>query len=225
MIVELTNIEGFHDTVTEGAEPQEYHRLTYEGEDGDVQATLELTIPVREGQTVPEYGDKIDIQLPDTLEPLPEEAPVNVDIPHLSQSGQVLTCTMGNWEGEPTHYDYTWLRDASEELASGSDTYNITAEDAGHTITCVVTASNDVGSTEAEPSNEVEVLDAARSRQAGGRSDPRRGSPMQPGPDRPGRPSTGRPEPRRSEAPAPVEEEPEPEPPKPPSRFGSNRRR
>ena len=89
----------------------------------------------------------------------------------------------GQLGGRTPHYDYTWLRDASEELASGSEHIISQAEDAGHTIACVVTASNDVGSTEAEPSNEVEVLDAARSRQAGGRSDPRRGSPMQPGPD------------------------------------------
>ena len=43
----------------------------------------------------------------------PAAPPVNVDIPSLQPFGPVaigtmVSCTMGNWEGEPTAYAYDW---------------------------------------------------------------------------------------------------------------------
>lgn len=89
--------------------------------------------------------------------------PVNVDIPHVSGGdtvGSTLTCTMGNWQGSPTSYAYTW---ASDGVATGdaSQTYSVLASDAGHAISCVVTATNNAGSTEAPPSNAVSITAAA----------------------------------------------------------------
>ena len=43
------------------------------------------------------------------------EPPVNVDVPYVAQEGSVLTCTMGNWEGEPSHYAYQWRVDGSRD--------------------------------------------------------------------------------------------------------------
>jgi hypothetical protein len=83
-------------------------------------------------------------------------APVNVDVPHVSQAGAVLTCTMGNWLGAPTAYAYQWRGDAAD-IGAGGDTYTVTPGDAGTTITCVVTATNANGSTAAPPSNGIAI--------------------------------------------------------------------
>ena len=86
------------------------------------------------------------------------EAPVNVDVPHVSQLDDVLSCTMGNWSGTPTAYAYAWKLD---DVAAGADSasYTVTVDDAGKTATCVVTATNAIGSTAAPPSNALVVTD------------------------------------------------------------------
>jgi len=97
-------------------------------------------------------------------------APVNRDVPHLQGNGavgEVLTCTKGNWEGEPTSYAYAWKSNTAAVGGTG-DTYTVAESDAGHGITCVVTATNAGGSTHAPPSNAVHVEGGA------GRSVPRR---------------------------------------------------
>jgi hypothetical protein len=38
------------------------------------------------------------------------------------------------------------------DVGDGSNPYVVTADDVGHTMTCVVTATNDTGSTAAPPS-------------------------------------------------------------------------
>ena len=83
-------------------------------------------------------------------------APVNDDVPMVSQSGTTLSCTMGNWQGEPTSYSYAWQIDGT---AAGSDaaTYEVQAGDVGKAATCTVTATNAAGSTAAPPSNSVTV--------------------------------------------------------------------
>lgn len=82
--------------------------------------------------------------------------PVNVDVPHASQAGDVLTCTMGNWQGTPTSYAYQWQIDAAD-VGTDADTYTVTGGDVGKTATCIVTATNDLGATTAPPSNGVVV--------------------------------------------------------------------
>jgi hypothetical protein len=82
--------------------------------------------------------------------------PVNVDVPHATQAGDTLTCTMGNWEGTPTGYAYQWQLDGVD-VGADADTYTVTAGEAGQTATCIVTATNDLGSTTAPPSNGVVV--------------------------------------------------------------------
>jgi hypothetical protein len=79
-------------------------------------------------------------------------APVNSEVPAVSQSGTTLNCTMGIWTGEPTSYAYAWKLD---DAAAGSDaaTYEVQAGDVGKSATCVVTATNAAGSTAAPPSN------------------------------------------------------------------------
>lgn len=79
-------------------------------------------------------------------------APVNIDVPHVSQTAAVLTCTMGNWNGEPTSYAYQWRLDGVN-AGTDSATYTALPEDVGKTASCVVTATNGGGSTAAPPSN------------------------------------------------------------------------
>jgi hypothetical protein len=91
------------------------------------------------------------------------EAPTNVDVPYVSGNGVVgdtLNCTTGNWNGTPTGYAYAWAADGAPNGATG-DTYTVVAGDAGKSITCVVTAANDAGSTAAPPSNAVAIAAAA----------------------------------------------------------------
>ena len=82
--------------------------------------------------------------------------PVNVDVPHVSQTGAVLNCTMGNWNGEPTEYAYAWQADGVSNEATGN-VYNVKPEDAGKSLACVVTATNAMGSTVAPMSNAVAI--------------------------------------------------------------------
>jgi hypothetical protein len=88
-----------------------------------------------------------------------DAAPVNTAVPYVSGIGAVgatLNCTMGTWDGEPTGYAYDWKRDDVSTSATGA-AYIVVGGDAGHSLTCVVTATNAAGSTAAPPSNAVSV--------------------------------------------------------------------
>jgi hypothetical protein len=83
--------------------------------------------------------------------------PVNVDVPHVSQTGSTLSCTMGNWTGEPTGYAYAWHGNGVAIGGATAATYTVQPGDAGHSLACVVTATNARGSTAAPMSNAVTV--------------------------------------------------------------------
>jgi len=86
----------------------------------------------------------------------PPVAPVNVDVPHVSQTGSVLTCTLGNWTGEPTSYAFQWKMGVTN-VGTSAATYTVQPGDVGATATCIVTATNAHGATAAPPSNGVVV--------------------------------------------------------------------
>jgi hypothetical protein len=83
--------------------------------------------------------------------------PENVDVPHASQVGTTLECTMGNWTGEPAAYAYQWLLDGGPGIVATGPTYAVTPDDVGRVANCIVTASNAAGSTVAPPSNDVVI--------------------------------------------------------------------
>ena len=92
-------------------------------------------------------------------DPVPTTPPINVDVPHVQQEGGSLTCTMGNWEGmqaEPHSYAYQWQLDGAD-ITGGTATLPIMADDVGKTATCVVSATNALGTTAAPASNGVVV--------------------------------------------------------------------
>jgi hypothetical protein len=91
------------------------------------------------------------------------QPPMVIDTPFVEGNatvGGTLTCTMGNWTGEPTNYAYQWKRDGTTDLGTAAS-YTAVAADAGSNITCVVTATNSNGSTTAPPSNAVTIAAAA----------------------------------------------------------------
>jgi hypothetical protein len=95
----------------------------------------------------------------DTLPEAPAGPPVMVDVPYVGGTGAVgetLTCTMGNWQNEPTSYSYQWKRDATD-VGIGQAIYLVEADDVGHSLACLVTASNAAGSTTAPLSNAVAI--------------------------------------------------------------------
>ena len=87
--------------------------------------------------------------------------PTVVDVPYVSldEAGLVASCTMGNWNGDPDSYAYAWHRDGV--VNNGIEaTYAVQPDDAGHSLACVVTATNGLGSTIAPMSNSVLVPEA-----------------------------------------------------------------
>lgn len=134
------------------------------------------------GEKPPGIDNTLPGPQPDIDNTLPTTPPVNVDVPLVMGDGfpgGTLTCTMGNWDGEPESYQYNWKSDGQPVKATtGGDTYQVLPEDVTHSITCVVVATNSAGSTEAPPSNAVVVAEAA-SQQSRGRGGTQRPAPAQ----------------------------------------------
>ena len=79
-------------------------------------------------------------------------APVNSVAPALSgtaQEGQTLTCSTGTWSGTPT-YSYQWKRNGSNIGSATNSTYVLVTADVGQSIKCTVTATNALGSSNAD---------------------------------------------------------------------------
>jgi hypothetical protein len=90
-------------------------------------------------------------------DPPPTNPPVNVTAPFVTQAGNVLTCTMGTWNNVPTTYAYQWRRNGATNIGTNAASYTVVGADSGTTVTCVVTATNAIGSTAAPPSNGVAI--------------------------------------------------------------------
>lgn len=90
----------------------------------------------------------------DTEEVIADEAPVNTVAPAITgtpETGETVTCSTGTWTGVPTPtYARQWQRDNVDISGETAATYDLVVEDEGTDITCVVTATNTVGSVTAE---------------------------------------------------------------------------
>ncbi len=78
--------------------------------------------------------------------------PSNSVAPALSgtaQEGQTLTCSTGTWSGSPT-YTYQWKRNGSNITSATNSTYTLVTADVGQSIKCTVTATNFIGSANAD---------------------------------------------------------------------------
>ena len=80
--------------------------------------------------------------------PPQEPKPVNTGVPKLTGTpvvGQTLTCSTGSWANNPTGYSYVWLRSDSPIPGQTGITYVVQSADQGHSISCLLTASNSGG--------------------------------------------------------------------------------
>jgi hypothetical protein len=82
--------------------------------------------------------------------------------PETAVVGDVLNSTMGTWNGSPTSYAYEWRHLDDPTVIGTGVAYTTVSADAGTNVRCVVTATNDAGSTTADPSNPVPVTATRR---------------------------------------------------------------
>lgn len=92
-------------------------------------------------------------------------APVNTVAPAITgaiEVGETLTCSQGTWTGGVQSYAYQWYRVNDSDIAIEGATlsqYVITSLATGHGIKCVVTATNNTGSTSADSNTTTDVPD------------------------------------------------------------------
>jgi hypothetical protein len=91
----------------------------------------------------------------------PSVSAIPAVMPLTAAVGDTLTCTMGEWTGEPDSYTYSWQHGGDPTEIGTGDTYTTVAGDADTSVQCVVTATNTAGSAAAPPSNSVAVSAAA----------------------------------------------------------------
>ncbi|WP_354702426.1 hypothetical protein DSM112329_02785 [Paraconexibacter sp. AEG42_29] len=80
------------------------------------------------------------------------QTPVNSVPPAITGTpspNNTLACSTGTWSDDPTAYAYQWQLDGAPISGATAATYAVAAGDAGHTVTCSVTATNATGSGQA----------------------------------------------------------------------------
>lgn len=98
----------------------------------------------------------------DTRPPSAPGTPTSTDVPAVGGSpvpGGELTCANGAWTGAPTSYARVWLRDGDVIAGAVGPTYVVVAEDVGTEVSCVVTATNAVGTSAPAASQPVTIDD------------------------------------------------------------------
>ena len=85
-------------------------------------------------------------------------APANTTVPQVTQTGNDLNCTTGEWSGEPTSYAYQWKIDGAD-VGTGGASHTVQAGDGGRSAACVVTATNATGSAAAPASQAVVITE------------------------------------------------------------------
>ena len=80
--------------------------------------------------------------------------PLNTVAPAITgtaTSGSTLTCSTGTWLGvQPITFAYQWYRDSVLMAGETNNTYTIISTDIGFSFVCTVTATNSLGSTNAD---------------------------------------------------------------------------
>ena len=88
------------------------------------------------------------------------ELPTNLTPPVIAGNpavGETLTCTPGTWDSVPTPViTHQWFADSLPILGATNLTHVVTAQDAGHVVTCHERATNTLG-TVSEPSNGIAI--------------------------------------------------------------------
>jgi hypothetical protein len=89
--------------------------------------------------------------------------PVNIDVPYVTLLtdmggiGNIYHCTVGTWEnmGDLVDtYAFRWQRNGAPiTVGANIEDYTAVAADVTTTLTCIVSATNTIGTTAAPPSN------------------------------------------------------------------------
>lgn len=90
--------------------------------------------------------------------------PSNLTAPSITGTpavGSTLGCNPGTWAGSPTAFSFQWLRDGVPVTPQPGPVLVVTAADQGATFTCVVTAVNAGGSSQATASAGLKIPSAA----------------------------------------------------------------
>jgi hypothetical protein len=74
----------------------------------------------------------------------------------IATASPLLSCSPGSWANNPTSLAYRWLRNGVAIAGQTANTYTAQSADAGHGISCEVTASNAAGAS-AAVSNALQV--------------------------------------------------------------------
>ena len=93
----------------------------------------------------------------DAMAPGDPTGPVNVTLPEVDGRVAVdseLTCDLGTWDGSPSSYAVSWLRDGVP-VGSAQTTYTVRSADVGSELRCVVIASTADGAASAPATSEV----------------------------------------------------------------------
>jgi hypothetical protein len=98
-------------------------------------------------------------EVPPAISPSDTERPEVFGMPIV---GETLSCSQGVWNGQPMPtYTFQWLRDGAEIRAATANSYVVKSEDRGHTLSCVVTATNVNGHAEATSGHSVHIAGVA----------------------------------------------------------------
>jgi hypothetical protein len=71
--------------------------------------------------------------------------PANTKKPHVTRSGNTLTCNAGHWSNHPTRYQYRWTIDRKAAKHATGRRMGIIRKLHKHMVRCSVTATNAVG--------------------------------------------------------------------------------
>lgn len=74
-------------------------------------------------------------------------------LPEAAQSGDDVACDPGTWTGDPTAFEFEWLRNGTAIAGATAADYTIVDADVGQVIRCRVVARNDGGAGPAALSN------------------------------------------------------------------------
>jgi hypothetical protein len=132
--------------------------ITYTTAGADIghAASCRVTATNTVGTTVSETSDGITV--------LPA-LPASIAPPVLSGAAVVagrLSCSLGTWTGDDLIYERQWQRDGVDIPGQTAVTYAAVEADAGRALGCRITATNAVGASVSQTSNQVIVLAPVR---------------------------------------------------------------
>jgi hypothetical protein len=135
--------------------------VAYTVQVADKGATLWCLVTAVGGEPpYPVATSKNSVKIPGGEQPTPprDESPPQVSVSGQPVVGSKLTCLTGTWRGNPApSFSYQWLREEAVIKGATSSTYTAGPEDAGRSLSCEVTATNQAGSQTVPSSNSVTI--------------------------------------------------------------------